>query len=265
MDVPDDAAAIAEAVLWDYDPRYMPEGTEGIEREDLVLWTRPSPSKWSSGVRLARWSEADVERGIDEVFRHFDDLGRPFVWNVGPSSRPRDLADRLRARGMTDESRTRLLFAPLPLPEMRRADVRIVDAREPATIGAFLRFGHPGWSEDDVADAIPERRLFLDVYDERAGLLLAYIGDELVANAAWRDSTDGRCVYLTGAGTIPVHRGRGIYQTLVAYRCERAMGARGCRYAAIQAQEDTSMPILLRHGFTDVGVVPVLARRPSPS
>lgn len=39
--------------------------------------------------------------------------------------------------------------------------------------------------------------------------------------------------------------------------------ARGCRYAAIQADESTSMPILLRHGFTDVGVVPVLARRPS--
>ena len=78
-----------------------------------------------------------------------------------------------------------------------------------------------------------------------------------VANAAWRYSSDGRCVYLTGAETVEAHRGRGIYKTLIAYRAATAH-ARGCKVAAVLANSETSAPILARRGFADHGALPLV-------
>ncbi|HEX9435749.1 MAG TPA: GNAT family N-acetyltransferase [Candidatus Limnocylindria bacterium] len=256
--LPAEAAAIAEGILYDYDVGYVPPDLEIVERDDVLMWTRPSPTKWSSSVRVAKWSTDEAARRIDEVIAFFAARRRPFVWHVGPSSRPEDLAERLRTRGFHDTDPTRLLIAGLPIRGLRAGDVRIVEARERVRIREYLRFGHPDWTDEQVESEIGERQLFIDRYGERGGFLLAYMDGASVANAAWRDSTDGRAVYLTGAGTLPEHRRKGIYQTLVAYRTDRAI-SRGCRYAVIQAQVDTSMPILLRRGFVDVGPVNVLS------
>lgn len=255
-------ADLAEAILYDYDPRDRPGDLELVERPDLLMWTRPSPTKWSSSVRLARWRDDEVEQRIDEVLAFFRTRGRPFVWHVGPSSAPSDLPLRLERHGFVRGDATRLLVSRLPVDGLRlQRDVRIVDARSPREVEAFLRFGHPAWSEDEVRSELPDRLRYLDVYGGRAGFVLAYLGETLVANAAWRCSTDGRAVYLTGAGTVEEHRGKGIYQTLTQYRLTRA-AALGCRYAAIQAQVDTSMPILQRRGFSDAGDVIVLSWEP---
>lgn len=251
---------LAEGIVWDYDPRFLPEAVELLERPDLLLWTRPSPSKWASRVAYARWSEADAERGIDEVLAFFRARDRSFVWYVGPSSSPRDLVERLERRGLVRERPPgHLLAAELPLHDLRtNPDVLVVEARDRAELETYARSAHPEWSDGQVRDSIPERELLHRVYGDRAGMLLAYLDDALVGNAAWRDSTDGRAEYLTGAGTKPEFRGRGVYQTLVRYRTERGL-ARGCRYAVINARSDTSMPILLRRGFVDLGELPVLS------
>lgn len=253
---------MAEAILYDYDPRDLPTDLELMERPDLLMWSRPSPGKWSSSVRRVRWDEDEAERRIDHVLSFFRERDRAFVWHVGPSSSPADLPLRLERRGLAREPETRLLIAQLPVEGFRAdSDVRVVEARDPAEIKAYLRFAHPDWTVDQVRRELPERIRFLDVYRGSAGFLLAYFGGELVANAAWRDSTDGHAVYLTGAGTKDEHRGRGIYQTLTRYRLARAL-ARGRRYAVIQARTDTSMPILLRRGFTEAGAVSVFSWEP---
>ena len=254
-----DLARLAEGILLDYDPRDMPPGIELVERDDLVLWTRPSKIFWMSSVRLARWTAAEAEARIDEALAFFRERGRSFVWEVGPSSAPADLADRLRRRGLEVESDTRLLVARLPVAGLRQvADLRIVDARTVDDVTAYLRFARREWEDPEIGDTdVAERMRSFTLYGERMGNVLGYLGAELVANAAWRDSTDGRAVYLSGAGTLPEHRGKGIYQTLVGYRLERA-AERGCSYAVIQARADTSLPILLRRGFVEVAQVPVL-------
>lgn len=255
-------ADLAETILYDYDPRDRPDDLELVERPDLLMWTRPSPTKWSSSVRLARWRADEVEQRIDDVLAFFRARGRPFVWHVGPSSTPSDLPRRLERRGFVREPATRLLVSRLPVDGFRpHRDVRMVDALGPRDVEAFLRFGHPTWSEVEVRSELPDRLRYLDVYGGRAGFVLAYLGETLVANAAWRCSTDGRAVYLTGAGTMEEHRGKGIYQTLTHYRLTLA-AALGCRYAVIQAQVDTSMPILQRRGFSEAGEVSVLSWQP---
>jgi GNAT superfamily N-acetyltransferase len=182
---------------------------------------------------------------------------------VLPSSSPPDLGARLERAGLAREQVTRLLIAELPVRGLRgNSDVRIIDTRMPDEVEARLRFAWPDWSDDVIRSEVADRLRSLDVYRDRAGYLLAYLGEVPVADAAWRDSTDGSAVYLTGAGTRQEHRGKGIYQALTAYRLERAL-ARGCRYAVIQARMDTSMPILLRRGFRDVGETSVYSWAPS--
>lgn len=102
---------------------------------------------------------------------------------------------------------------------------------------------------------MPERLEYLALPGRRGGYLVAYLDGEPVANATWKDSSDGRCVYLKGAGTRQGFRRRGIYGAITAYRCARGV-ERGCRYASIIALADTSAPILRSRGFSDLGPLP---------
>ena len=253
---------LAEAIVYDYDERDRESDLEIVERADLLMWARPGPTKWTSSVRKTDWGSDEADRRIEEVLAFFRERARPFVWHVTPSTRPHDLAARLKKAGLVHEQTTRLLIAELPVRGLRwNTHVRIVDARTPAEVEARLRFAWPDWDYEVIRSEVADRLRFLGLYGERAGFLLAYLSDTPVADAAWRDSTDGFAVYLTGAGTRPEHRGKGIYQALTRHRVDRAV-ARGCRYAVIQARMDTSMPILLRRGFRDVGETSVYSWAP---
>lgn len=70
-----------------------------------------------------------------------------------------------------------------------------------------------------------------------------------------------------GGETLPTHRRRGFYKALVAARLGRAR-ERGARFAAVEANVETSMPLLVRWGFRRIGtrvdwsVPPGVARDP---
>lgn len=257
-----DLLRMAEGIIYDYHPLDRDGDVEVVERPDLLMWTRPGPNKWSSSVRVTRWAAEEADQRIEDVLAFFMARGRSFVWHVVPSATPTDLGPRLEGAGLTREPATRLLVGDLPIRDLRANDeVRIVDARTSAQVEAKLRFAWPDWSDETIRSETADRLRSLDLYGERAGHLLAYLGGKAVADASWRDSTDGRAIYLTGGGTRPEHRGKAIYQTLTAYRLDRAL-ARGCRYAVIQARTDTSMPILLRRGFRDVGETVVYSWAP---
>lgn len=252
----------AEAIIYDYDPRDRDEGLEVVDREDLLLWSRPGPTKWTSSVRKAHWTEGQADARIQEVLAFFRERGRAFVWFVAPSTTPRDLSSRLERAGLVPEQRTRLLLADLPLVGLRvNSQIRIVETRSREEVETRLRFAWPAWSEEVIRSEASDRLRSQSVYGERAGSLLAYLGDAPIADASWRDSMDGETIYLTGAGTREQHRGKAVYQTLTAHRLSAAV-ARGCKYAVIQARPDTSMPILLRRGFREVGEVSVLSWEP---
>lgn len=113
--MPRDLARLAEGILYDYDPRDRVSDLELVERPDLLMWTRPGATKWSSSVRLARWDPDEADRRIQEVLTFFRERGRPFVWHVGPSSVPADLAIRLGHAGLAREHVTRLPVTELPV------------------------------------------------------------------------------------------------------------------------------------------------------
>ena len=248
-------AKYCEAMLYDYEPEWRPAGLVEIDRRDLLAWKQPGWPIGRNRVAYAKWDPSEAEAGIDEALAFFGDA--PFMWHVGPSSTPPDLEQRVLRRGLIVGERPRLMTAVLPLDGLREADVRIVEVTDRATARTGLQLAHHAGA--DLERDLEERMAYLALPTRRSGWLVAFDGDEAVANAGYRYSADGRCMYLIGAETVEAHRGRGIYQTLVAYRATMAR-AHGCDLVSILANRHTSAPILARHGFRDHGELPWLKR-----
>jgi len=257
-----DRALRAERMLWDYERDFMPPGLEIVERGELLMWRRASgpasEQRWANRVAFVRTTASELDRLIDEVFSFFGPL--PFTWVVGPSSHPTDLANRLRERGLTDVGDGDLLTALLPISGLRTAaDVSIVEVEGEALARVGLRLARPDAPASELDALVEERLSYLRHPKRRGNFLVALVGEEPVGNAGYRYSSDGTTVYLYGAETVERFRGRGIYQALIAYRVAAAL-ARGCRFAAIWARRDTSLPILMKRGFVDHGHLPLFAR-----
>ena len=240
-------------MLYDYERNWVPTGLDLIERPDLLMWRRGGWPASHSRVAYARWNESTVERGIDEVLGFFGD--QPFNWHVGPSSSPGDLHQRLVRRGLELVATPRMMTTALPLSgDWRpRVSLNIVEVHDEATARISLALAHH--DHEELHQMLPDRLAYLGISGRRGGFLIAFIGDEPVGNAGYRYSEDGACSYLTGAETVPEHRGLGVYKGLVAYRA-RAAHRRGCRNLSILANAETSAPILLRRGFIDHGPLP---------
>jgi hypothetical protein len=255
-------ASLAEGIMWDYEPDFMPDGMEIVDRSDLLAWKRPhgpfAQRRWSNRVSYVRTTADRIERTIDEVFGFFGPLA--FTWVVGPTSSPADLGVRLAARGLVDTGDGDLLTAALPMSGLRiNAELRIVEVDDENAALIGLRLAHPDADEAEMALLMRDRLAYLRHPGRRGGYLVAFLGREPVANAGYRYSADGSMVYLTGADTVETFRGRGIYQSLVAHRAISGQ-ERGCRYVAIRARRDTSLPILMKRGFVDHGHLPIFAR-----
>ncbi|MGW1343655.1 GNAT family N-acetyltransferase [Kribbella sp. NPDC002412] len=77
----------------------------GVQRDDgAVRWTiGGSPLDAHNAVVAADLSAADVDGAIAESRELMRQYGVPGTWHVGPSMRPADLGDRLRAAGFSDD------------------------------------------------------------------------------------------------------------------------------------------------------------------
>jgi GNAT superfamily N-acetyltransferase len=254
-------ARYCEAMLFDYEPEWITPGTIELDRPDVRAWKRPGWPVGYSRMSHAKWTADEADAGIDEVLAFFGEAA--FHWHVGPSSEPSDLVDRLVAKGLVLLAEPRMMTIALPLgSDWPIAEgVRIVEVSDAATARVGLRLAHH--AEADLERDVAERMAYLEMASRRGGFLVAYLDDVPVANASYRYSSDGRCVYLTGAETAEPFRGRGIYKSLIAYRAARA-AARGCSLASILANVETSAPILGRHGFADHGPLPRLASPVAP-
>jgi GNAT superfamily N-acetyltransferase len=152
-----------------------------------------------------------------------------------------------------------MMTIALPLPESwpNNRAVQIEEVVDERTVRTSLELAHH--SGDDLERSAAERLSYVRLPGRRGGYVIASVDGVPVANAGYRYSSDGRCVYLTGAETVEAYRGRGVYKTLVAHRAATA-ARRGRTIAAILANSDTSAPILARHGFADDGELPRLTR-----
>ena len=216
------------------------------------------------GAHLDGLDDRAVERRIDEAIAWFDERSLPFVWWVLPSSEPRDLRDRLAARG----------FAVLPgaMPAMAvdldgpprpvvPPGVEIVRVRDASTYRTYC---------DTLAAGFDAPAEFADAWFRLVDL---GFGDELALRMFLaRTVLDGRpvgtgmavlagdTVGLYSIGTLADARGRGIGRAMTLTGMRAGYDA-GCRTALLEAT-DAGYPLYISLGFRTITMIELFVHQP---
>ncbi|HEY8789586.1 MAG TPA: GNAT family N-acetyltransferase [Actinopolymorphaceae bacterium] len=247
-----DAPAVLAA--FDQQIRRRPESDAGggrIERADGIVRSVSDSDGWN-GVTWSDLDDATADAAIAAQIARFGRIARSWEWKYYSYDAPMDLPARLVAAGFGAEPAEALLVAEIP----------DLDLDTTAPPGIELR---PVVDEHD-ADAL------VSVGDEVFGADHAAIGRHILAGVAQSPPTIEAVVAwaritpvsaarvecnagtdfagLSGGGTLPSWRGRGVFRSLVAHRAALA-AARGFRYLQVDASSD-SRPILKRLGFVQL-------------
>ncbi len=182
--------------------------------------------------------------------------GKLVTWWIGPSSRPTDVVDRLRAAGLVDPSDRIGRLVAMALTAAPAATPAGIEVRRIETFDDFVAAREVQWDafETPVARREASKRRFRADFDEAmaGGVPVGFIARlEGRAAATAMSVPSPRGVFLIAGATAPWARGRGLYRALVCARWDDAV-ARGTPALVTQANPATSYPILKRLGFEDV-------------
>lgn len=210
-------------------------------------------SVWA-GVACVSVDETEVADLVAEV-RSLVPAEKSLTWWLGPSTRPADLEQRLRALGLRDprEGATLYALATETAPAPGPPDVEVVRVE---TFDDHLAATEAMWEAFDVpSERREQQRPHLTREYEaarEAGVPLTFLArvDGRPAGAG-RSILSDRGVFLVAGAVVDWARGRGVYRALVRARWDDAV-ERGTPGLVTEAMPDTSYPILKRLGFEDV-------------
>jgi GNAT superfamily N-acetyltransferase len=179
--------------------------------------------------------------------------GGKLEWKLYGHDRPIDLAERLRRAGFQPEDRETLVALDLAAelngtPPPDGVEIRRVTG--PAGLADVVEVGLRAFGQD--YSSMNEEFLARSEHGTVV-FYVAYDAGEPVCAARLEMPRSGEFAGLFGGGTVPEHRGRGIYRALVDVRARDAR-ERGYRYLTVDAA-DTSQPILVRLGFVPLTTV----------
>jgi GNAT superfamily N-acetyltransferase len=186
-------------------------GLPGVITHDTgdLYWlvsNKPAPG---NVILRTRWSEADVERQIDDLFaeigQHIDHID----WMVYPGDQPRDLGKRLEARGMPGGRGGNWLWADLTtlgsaptVPD----GFHIEQVRDDPMMAEWTRATEAGFGADEAIfyDAYARHGYGADAFSLH---YIGYLGDTPVTSATLLGA--GGCAAIYDVSTPPEFRGQG--------------------------------------------------------
>ncbi len=225
------------------------------EDPDLRFYvTAGVPFPLFNHVHLTRLLRENPDARIGEIRRHYAARRLPFVWSVGPFSRPSDLGSRLESHGLRCVERLpgiaadlRALNEDIPFPAGLTVE-RVGDAevlREHVEV-ARAGFGMPGF----VTGALLEACSVLGLEeDDPFGHYVGRLGGEVLATASL--SLAAGVAGIFNVVTLPKarRRGMGAALTLAALRDARK---RGYRIGILQSSA-MGLGVYRRLGFGQYG------------
>ena len=235
----------ATLAQYDEEMRRRPPEPHGSHVEDLGRIVRIVGE--SNYILWSDLGSSDAPGAVAEQSAFFRARGGEVEWKLFGHDRPPELGELLRRAGYVPDPPEVLvvhdLAEPLHVPEApEELEVRpVVDVESlrGAVAVSEAAFGPgEGWKGVDLRRCLGDPS-FVAFVAYRSGVPVASGRLELPADRLFAS--------LWGGGTVPGHRGVGIYPRLVAARAELAR-RRGYRYLTVDARE-TSRPILERLGF----------------
>src|SRR6185437_1590051 len=176
---------------------------------------------------------------------------RPYVWITGPSTQPPNVSDLLAARGLKPTIFWEgLALQDLAWPYPDPPEVR-VEQLSAENVDDYITVSMRDYMSEDVRieRMAAAKRLIADGQRE-ASVFIAYYNGEPAGCSVMRVEPRG-VVYLRNAFVLDAFQGRGLYVAMVGARLAHARAA-GCLAAVVQAQRQSSAPILKKRGFVKV-------------
>jgi GNAT superfamily N-acetyltransferase len=215
----------------------------------------PTPSQSATGA--IRTTEAELDATIAEVRAVLRSSGYTHnVWTIGPSCRPGNLSELLRARGFEAASRppyeqtmTVMALAEAPPPTAPGIEARLcanLDEYVQALRVALDAFNEPEEAAAGWLAAAPS--LWSRQDGENYFTHIVFIDGRAVGMGFAASGPAG--VMLTGSGVRTSARGRGVYRALLAARWEHAKKIG--RAGLVVHAGAMSRPILERCGFQTI-------------
>jgi hypothetical protein len=231
-------------------------GTYIVDREGWYQIITPgSKNPQRNMVLFSNVPDSDADAVIEETIAQYRSIDASLRWCVGPPTRPFDFGDRLRRRGFVETDVRGMACVPERFVASEVADV-VVERIGLEEANVYADTMVIGWhtadappSSEEFAMAREDQLWALSQPGERIQSFLARYKGEPAGSAGF--ILRGDMAYLVGGNVLPALRKRGIYRALVAARMAR-LRELGIGYAATQAREATSAPILEKLGFTSV-------------
>jgi hypothetical protein len=239
-----------------------PPGEERFLSPRFAAFIGATPERLRNVVQRLRVAPHEVEAVVAEVRALFRKRARHEVtWEIGPSSTPPDIYERLTALGMLPDDEPlaagMVMMRPPPEPETAVTVEPVTDLAGFRAHMIILRRcfgdGAPDPTEEEIVADFKRRRGREDHMRRYLALL-----DGMPVAAGDAALLEG-AVVLCGGATLPEARGKGAYRALVAARWREAV-ARGTPVLVVQASS-MSRPILEQLGFETVVTVRVLVDR----
>ncbi len=204
-----------------------------------------APTHFRNGVLHAVLEDDQVDDRLCATIAHYTALGVPFRWDVGPSTRPRDMAERLKAVGFRYFETVEGLVGHASRFDGARHDVIEVG---PERIDDYLRAMQRGWNMPPAGTARFREECELEfARPQRMTHYFVARVDGEPAGASALAMHDG-FAHFSGASVDPKFRGRGAYRRMIEYRMA-FLRERGMDEVTNHCVAATSAPICKRLGF----------------
>jgi ribosomal protein S18 acetylase RimI-like enzyme len=244
-----DKISLVERATWE--SVVAREGQEVISTSTWVQITSPfAPTAFMNAVLRCELPETEIDSKVASTIEHFRAKGLPFRWKIVPSTRPKDLGERLQKNGLKLKEKLFGLVADARELEIETNPKVHVEKVTVRNLEDWLNVQAKAWSVPPQGIAFQRKSMAAALSSSESPYenYLAYMDGVPVGSAALRIAD--QYVYLMGGAVNEESRGQGVYRTLTSHRLKRI--AELGLLAVIHCLEKTSAPICLKLGFEKV-------------